>query len=165
MTCFLAMETQSFLDATFSLFWGELSHADDIDVHCIRILGFRDEGLILMLGGTLVSFRNFLSSFPLSLEVDRFGVPFLDGSWYGVHGHDSLHEDRGYSGRKVSNKDVWVSDIGLGDMVLEFGDVLVQRGRIGSVLFEGHLLGGEPSNGGTSDIPLFEVLVELEDEI
>ena len=72
-----------------------------------------------MLGGVLVSFQDFLCSLPLSLEVDSFGVPFLDSSWYGIHGHDLLHERGGYSDKKVSNEDVWVFDIGLDDMVLE----------------------------------------------
>ena len=97
--------------------------------------------------------------------MDHFGIPFLDGSWYVIHRHDSLHEGRGYPGREVSNKNIWVSDVGSGDMGLEFGDVLVQRGRVGLVLFEGHSLGGEPSDGGTSDIPLFEVLIEPEDKV
>ena len=51
--------------------------------------------------------------------MDCFGVPFLDDSWYGIHGHDLSHERGGYSGREISNEDVWVFDIGLGNMVLE----------------------------------------------
>ena len=48
-----------------------------------------------MLDGALVSFQDLLSSLPLSLEVDSLGVPFLDGSWYSVHGHDLSHEGGG----------------------------------------------------------------------
>ena len=72
-----------------------------------------------MLGGALISSQDLLCLLPLSLEVDHFGVPFLDGSWYDVHGHDSLHERGGYSSGEVSNEDVWIFDIGPGDMVLE----------------------------------------------
>ena len=52
------METQSLLDAIFSLFWDKLSNADDIDIHCIRVFdsGGRGEGLAQMLNGGLVSF-------------------------------------------------------------------------------------------------------------
>ena len=83
---------------------------DDIDIHCIRILGFgggaRGEGLVQVLDGALVSPRDFLCSLPLSLKVDGFGVPFLDSSGYGVHGHDSSHKERGYSSREVPNEDI-----------------------------------------------------------
>ena len=72
-----------------------------------------------MLGGALISFQDFLCLLPLGLEVDGFGVPFLDSSWYGIHGHDLLHERGGYSSGEVSNEDVWIFDIGSGDMVLE----------------------------------------------
>ena len=72
-----------------------------------------------MLGGALVSSRDFLCSFPSSLEVDHFGVPFLNGSWHDVHGHDSSHERGRYSSGEVSNEDIWVFDIGLSNMVLE----------------------------------------------
>ena len=51
-----------------------------------------------MLSETLVPSRDFLCSFPLGLEVDRLGVPFLDGGWYSNHGHNTLHEKGGYSG-------------------------------------------------------------------
>ena len=43
----------------------------------------------------LIPFGNFLSSILLSLEIDGFGIPFLDGGGYGVHGHDASHEGGG----------------------------------------------------------------------
>ena len=49
-----------------------------------------------MLSGVLVSSQDLLCSLPLDLEVDHFGVPFLDDSWYSIHGHDSSHEGGGY---------------------------------------------------------------------
>ena len=52
--------------------------------------------------------------------MDGFGIPFLDSGWHGVHRHDSSHEGRGDSSREVPNEDVWVFDIGPGNMVLEF---------------------------------------------
>ena len=72
-----------------------------------------------MLSGVLVSSQDLLSSLPLSLEVDRFEVPFLNGSWYGIHGHDLSHERGGYSSREISDEDVWVFDVGPGNMVLK----------------------------------------------
>ena len=50
-------------------------------------------------------------------------------------------------------------------MILEFRDVLVQGRGVHSVLFQDHLLGGEPSNGSASDVPLFEGFVESSDEV
>ena len=97
--------------------------------------------------------------------MDCFGIPFLDSSWYGIHGHDSSHERGGDSSGEVSNEDVWVFDIGLGNMVLEFWDVLIQGRGIGLVLLKDHPFGGEPGNGGFSYISLFEVFIELGDEI
>ena len=52
--------------------------------------------------------------------MDSFGIPFLDSGWHSIHEHDSSREGGGYSSKEVPNKDVWVFDIGLGDMVLEF---------------------------------------------
>ena len=52
--------------------------------------------------------------------MDGFGVPFLDSSQYSVHGHDPLHEGGGYSSGEVPNEDIWVFDIGLSNVVLEF---------------------------------------------
>ena len=71
-----------------------------------------------MLNRVLVSFRDQLCSLPLGLEVDCFGVPFLNGSWYSIHGYDLLHKRGGNSGREMSNEDIWIFDVGPGDMVL-----------------------------------------------
>ena len=97
--------------------------------------------------------------------MDGFGIPFLDGGQYGVHGHDSSHEGGGYSSREVPDKDIWVFDIGPGGMVLEFCNVLVQGRRVSSVLFKDHSFGCEPGNGSFSDVSLFKVLVELGDKV
>ena len=97
--------------------------------------------------------------------MDGFGVPFLDNSWHGVHGHDPSHEGGGYSSGEVSNEDIWVFDVGSSDMVLEFRDVLVQRGEVGSVFFKDHLFGSEPGNGSSSNVPLFKIFVELGNKV
>ena len=97
--------------------------------------------------------------------MDGFGIPFLDGGWYGVHGHDSLHEGGGYSSGEVSDKDIWVFYIGPGDVVLEFQDVLVQGREVSSVLLKDHSFGCEPGNGCSSDISLFKVFIELGDKV
>ena len=49
VSCLSAMETQSLFDASLSLFWGELSDMDNIDIHCVRVFslgGGRNEGLV-----------------------------------------------------------------------------------------------------------------------
>ena len=97
--------------------------------------------------------------------MDGFGIPFLNGGQYGIHRYDSSHEGGRYSRREVSNKDIWVFDIGPGDVILEFGDVLVQGGRVGSVLFEDHSFGCEPGNSSSGDVPLFKVFIEFGNEV
>ena len=115
--------------------------------------------------GTLVPSGDFFCPLPLSLEMDSFGVPFLNGGRYSVHRHDVAHEGRRYSCGEVSDKDIGVFDIGSGDVVLEFEDVLVQGGRVDSVLFEENLFGCEPGDSSSSDISLFKVFVELGNEV
>ena len=50
-------------------------------------------------------------------------------------------------------------------MILEFGDILVQRRGVHLVFLENHLLGGEPSDSGSGDISLFEVFIELHNKV
>ena len=38
-------------------------------------------------------------------------------------------------------------------------------GGVSSVLFEDHLLGGEPGNGSSSNVPLFEIFIEFSDKV
>ena len=141
---------------------------DNIDIHGIGVFGpggGRSEGLVRMLSGSLVSSADFFCSLPLSLEMNGFGIPFLNGGWHGVHRHDSSHDRGRYSHGEISNKDIWIFDIGSGDVILELRDVLVQGGRVGLVLFEDHSFGCEPGDSGSSDIPLFKVLIEFGNEV
>ena len=118
-----------------------------------------------MLNRALVPSGDFFCSFPLSLEVDGFGIPFLNGGRYVVHGHDSSHEGRRYSCGEVSDKDIGIFDVGSGNVILEFRDVLVQGGRVGSIFLEDHSLGRKPGNSSSGNVPLFEVLIELGNEV
>ena len=118
-----------------------------------------------MLSGTLVSSGDFFCPLPLSLEMDGFGIPFLNGGRHGVHRHDSVHEGGRYPCGEVSDKDIGVFDIGSGDVILEFRDVLVQGRRVCLVLFEDHLFGCEPGDSSSGDISLFKVLVELGNKV
>ena len=50
-------------------------------------------------------------------------------------------------------------------MVLEFGDVLIQRRGVCLVFLENHLLGGEPSDSSSGDVSLLEVFIELHNKV
>ena len=56
-------------------------------------------------------------------------------------------------------------DDGPGNMVLEFGDVLIQRRGVCLVFLENHLLGGEPSDSSSGDVSLLEVFIELHNKV
>jgi len=66
-----------------------------------------------------VSPSDFVGTIPLSLEMDSFFVPIVDGGGDGVHGHDAAHEGGRDSGGVVSNKDVFIADFRHGYVVLE----------------------------------------------
>ena len=74
------MEAETFFDASFSFFWCKSSNLYYIDVHSvgISISGSRGgEGMISSFCGLLVTLRDFFSSFPLRLEMNGLGIPFL----------------------------------------------------------------------------------------
>ena len=97
--------------------------------------------------------------------MNGFGIPFLDGGWYGVHGQDSSHEGGRYSSGEVPSKDIQVFYIGPGDMVLEFQDILIQGRGVSLVLLKDYLFDCEPGNSGSSDVSLFKVFIELGDKV
>ena len=49
LTCLLAVEVESFLNAMYSFFGGEFSNLNNIDIHCVRIFslqGIWGKGLV-----------------------------------------------------------------------------------------------------------------------
>ena len=105
-------ETESCLHALLAFFSCEFPYFDDIYVHGVGVTGFGGggEGVVGLVGGFGVSFGDFLSALPLGLERDGLFVPVIDGRRDSVHRHDSAHEGGRDSGRKVSDKDILVSD-------------------------------------------------------
>ena len=94
VTCFLAVEAESFLDTTLPFIGSEFPNMDNINIHSIGIFGFQGagiKGLVGVLCRALISFEDFFSSLPLGLEVDSFGVLFLDGGGHSIHQHDASH--------------------------------------------------------------------------
>ena len=113
MTCLVAAEAKTFLNANFPFLWGELPNANDINVHCIWVLGFpyggggevrahrRGWGFVVL--GTMGD--NLVRLVPLSLEPFCFGIPIFNGSGYEIHGVDVTHEGRVESFREEMDED------------------------------------------------------------
>ena len=66
--------------------------------------------------------NNLLSTIPLVLEVDDFGIPVIDFVRDGVKRHDSLHEQDGDSSGKETDQDIVVHDTSTSSVTLEGGD-------------------------------------------
>ena len=102
VSCLSAVEAKTFLNANLSFLWGELPDMYSIYIHSIWILGSPSEGRgevrACRRRGDFVVFsslgHNLTRSVPLGLEFFCFGVPFIDGSGYWVHGVDAVHEYR-----------------------------------------------------------------------
>ena len=158
---------ESFLNASLAFFSGEFADFDNIDVHGIRVSGFRRgrEGLIGLMGRFGVPFGDFISVFPLGLEGDGFLVPIINGEGDCIHGHDTAPEGRGDAGGEVSDKDVLVGNACEGGVVLEVTDILNKGRGIGVVLPFGHAFGEEPGDGIASDVMVFECSFELLNEV
>ena len=107
-----AAEAESFLHTFLAFFSCEFSYFDDVYVHGVGVtgLGGGGEGVVRLVSGFRVLFRDLLSVFPLGLEVNGLFVPVVDGGRDGVHGHDSAHEGGGDSGREVPDEDILVGD-------------------------------------------------------
>ena len=69
---------------------------------------------------------NLFHAVPLVLEVDGFRVPVVDLVWYGVKGHDLLHEWGGDSSSEEADQDVVVSDAGVDGVTLECRDIALE---------------------------------------
>ena len=96
----LAAEAKTFLNANLSFLWSELPNIYGIYIHSIWILGLPSggRGEIRAYGrrGGFVFFgllqHNLVGLVPLGLESFSFGIPFVNGGGYGVHGVDVVHE-------------------------------------------------------------------------
>ena len=135
-------ETQPLFEAFVSFLRGEFLDSDHVDIHGIRVLGcFRGGEGLEGLGRPSTSLGNLLCMVPLVLKVDGFGVPVVDFVWYGVKGHDPLHEQSGDSGDKEADEDIVVSDASMGGVTLKRRDITLEGGGELSVLL-GHAMGG-----------------------
>ena len=122
--------------------------------------------MVGLMGGPGVSLGNVVGSFPLGLESDGLLIPFVDGRGDGVHGHNAAHERGRDSCGEVSDQDIGVRDVGKGNVVLECGDILRQRGGVRVVLLALlHSLGGKPGDGVPGDVVVFKRGVELRDKV
>ena len=143
VSCLLTAEAKTFFDANFSFLWSELPNVYDIYVHSVWILGLlsRSRGKIRAYGrrGDFVVFgslrHNLVGLVPLGLGHLCFGIPFIDGGGYGVHGVNAAHECWVESLGKEGDKDSLVNyptevgsnfeliDVGK-DFILGLGDGL-----------------------------------------
>ena len=162
-----AAEAESLFYAFLTLFGGEFANFDNINIHGVRVSNFggSGEGLVGLMSGFGVSFRDFIGVLPLGLEGDDLLVPVVDGGGDCVHGHDLAHEGREDASREVSNKDILVGDASKGGVVLEIRDILDKGQRVGVVLSLGHAFSGEPGNGVASGVMVFECNFELHDKV
>ena len=134
MSRFLAVEAEFFLNTTFAFFWGEFGDFDSVDNHGIGVMSFRGqgvgEGVVCLVGGFGFLSSDVIGSFPLGLESGGLLVPFIYGGGNGVHGHDVPHQCGWNSGKKVSNQNVGVRDVGEGDVVSERRDIFHEQGGV-----------------------------------
>ena len=162
-----AAEAESLLHTFLAFFSSKFSNFNDIYVHGAGVTSFGGggEGVVGLMSGFRVLLGDLFSVLPLGLERNGLFVPVFDGRGDSVHRHNSTHEGGRDSGREISNEDILVSDTCQGRVVFEVGDVFNEGRRVGVVLPLGHAFGGEPGDGGPSDIMVFECGFELCDEV
>ena len=162
-----ATKAESFLHAFLAFLSREFPYFDNIYVHGIGVTSFGGggKGVVGLMGRFRVSFGDFFSAFPLGLERDGLFVPVIDGRGDSVHGHDSAHEGGRDSGGEVSDKDILVGDACKHRVVFKVRNIFDEGWGVSVVLPFGHAFGGEPGDGGSSDIVMFEGSFEFGDEI
>ena len=99
------------------------------------------------------------------MEGDDFLVPVVDGGGDYVHGHDPAHEGGRNAGREVSDEDILVGNACEGGVVLEMGNIFDMGREVGVILSLGHMFSGEPGDGISGGVIMFEHGFELRDEI
>ena len=100
VSCLSVVEAKTFFDANISFLWSELPDVYGIYVHSIWIFGLPSggRGKVRAYGrrGGFVIFgllrHDLVGSVPLDLEPLCFGIPFIDGGGYGVHGVNAMHK-------------------------------------------------------------------------
>ena len=164
---FSVAEAESFLYAFLSFFGSELANLENINIHGVGILSFGGggEGLVGLVSGFGVSFGDFVSVLPLGLEGDGFLIPIIDGRRDSVHRHDLVHEGRRDARGEVPDKNILICDACEGGVVPEMRDILDEGRRVDIVFSLTHALSGEPSDGVTCGIVVFECSFELGNEV
>ena len=77
-----------------------------------------------------VSFGHVIGVFPLSLEGYGLFIPVVNGRGNGVHEHDAVHQRGRDSCGKVPNQDIWVTDVGEGNVVFEGRNISYKGGGV-----------------------------------
>ena len=121
--------------------------------------------MVGLVGGFGVLFGDLFGVFPLGLERDSFFVPIVNGGGDGVHGHNSVHEGGRDGGGEISNEDILISDACEGRVVFEVRNILNEGRGVGVVLSLSHTFSGEPGDGITGGIVVFECSFEFQDKI
>ena len=103
---------------------------------------------------------DLLSAIPLVLEVSCLGVPFVNFIRDSVEGHDPFHEQGRDSGSEETDQDVVVRDASLGSVTLKCRDIALERRGVLPIILS-HVMGGQPRDGVSGSVLVFEHCLEL----